>query len=190
MINNGSTFRVQFMYHRFPETFPDSSVLHRKGETHPPMSHLYNYTHRLLCSHLTAEKIKVWRSDQPRITQLSHLSFFHEPMVPLYIDYSYWSTSLGNHATLFLHFCRIRPKKTYMPQAQKFQNWQTEQSWLTFTSRLPQQGDSQAARGDCDVSEPSIPLLGKTGRLLSAILQKNCVITNPTMTPSLSSKGS
>lgn len=41
LINQGSTSTVQFICHQFRETFLDSSVLHRKGEAHPPMSHLY-----------------------------------------------------------------------------------------------------------------------------------------------------
>lgn len=114
LMNHGSTFTVQFMCHQFCETFLDSSVLHRKGESHPPTSHLYYCTHPLLCSHLTGKKIKVRKSTQPRVTWLRHFSFY-KPLVL----YSHWSTSLSNHSTLFLHFCKIRPKKAYVPRTRK-----------------------------------------------------------------------
>lgn len=58
LISYGSTCTVQLMYHQFCEAFFDPSILHRKGETHPPVSHLYYCPHQLLCSHLTGEKLR------------------------------------------------------------------------------------------------------------------------------------
>lgn len=85
LINYGSTFRVQLMDHQFCKTFLDFLILHRTGETLPPLIYLYYCTHQLLGSHLTGGKIKVQRSDQPRVTQLSHTpstsSWYHSVLV-------------------------------------------------------------------------------------------------------------
>lgn len=142
------------------ESLPGSSVLRRKGETPPPTSCGDYCTHRLPCSPSTTEKTEVQRSEQPRVTQPGHLSFC-EPMIPLYVAYSYWAPSLGNHSTLCLHFCRVRPPKSHVPRTQKAPKngkLPLHLSRLRCTTRPPRQGASQAPKADKEPGISSVAL--------------------------------
>lgn len=124
LINNGSNFTDQFMYHQFGETFPDSSVLHGKGETHPPMSQLYGCTHQLLCSHLTAEKIKLQRSDQPWATSPSTSPWYLSTLI-IHTGPHHWvTTQHSSFASIGLDQ-KKKKKNLCAPHPESIQNWQT-----------------------------------------------------------------
>lgn len=75
LTNYDSTFRVQL---RDPSSAKPFLTFKLSSEWKKPPSceHLYYCAHQPLWSHETGEKIKVQRSDQPRVTQLSHISFY------------------------------------------------------------------------------------------------------------------
>ena len=74
LTNCDSAFRVQLTG---PSSAKPFLTFKRSSEWKKPPSceHLYYCTHQPLWSHETGEKIKVQRSDQPWVTQLSHISF-------------------------------------------------------------------------------------------------------------------